>query len=380
MKTKTYLSWFQVIGLVSSSYLPLTFWIFPRIALQRADVDAHWAVLGVVLLGLFIGLVQGLLNERFPDRTGPDMLIKVFGFWLGKAIVIVYWPVYLFFTGMSLFYFTLVMKVFFPHTPNAVFNVAMCLVAMRGAWHGVEALARVASIIHPLTWLGFVLIFPNVLAEADHFWTPRTVANWPAVFRGIYHLVPLYLGFNLILIITPYYKHKKNRSIWYPVVSAIFAGFVVLLSFMAVYWVVGSESGRRLEFAIPFLIQLIRFHNLPVERVGIFVLVLTTLFTTLFVSNHIYAISALTAKIVNRSEHQYKWFIIPVTLIISTVSLFIHNDEQGFEILEHFMVPMSWVLLLGIPLSVWVTAVLRGLRTEPLPVEQVVEEFRRKQA
>ncbi|WAH36489.1 GerAB/ArcD/ProY family transporter [Alicyclobacillus dauci] len=367
---KQYLSWFQVIAVSSTSYLPLIFWFFPRIAVEHAGLDALWAVLGVVIVGVMTGWVIGLNNERFPNITGADMTRAIWGKWIGTAVDMLYFPVYLSFNALCVFFFVVVLNSFLPNTPLPVLIVVMCLVAARGAWLGIESLARVASIVHPFTWLGIVVIFLVLLFQAHRLWIPHTVTSWTNIINGIYHLYPLYFGFNIVLMLNPYYQHKKRQSVWYPIISAIAGGVIIVIVSLAVILNLGWEATKDISFSLPFAIQLLRLTGSPVERVGILIIIVATAFTVLFVSNAIWGLSTLTARIFNMSDDKYKWFTSPVAILTMIVACSFRSEQQGFQFLDKYLVPLSWVVVLGEPLLKWIIAVLRGLRTEPVPSER----------
>jgi len=374
MKMKTYLSPIQVLALSSSSFFPLTFWIFPRIVVEHAQSDAQWAILGVVLVGVFIGWIQGLLNERFPTMTGADFYSMVFGKWIGKLITLVYVPIYLLFVSLCICLFVYALKAYFPATPRIVLVLALCLIAMRGAWHGVETLGRVSSVVHPLTWLGVVIVFGFIAIQAKWHWMTHTVTSWPHLFAGVYYMLPIYLGFNLFLMLSPYYQHKKKRSIWYAPLSALAGGIAIIMAFLAIYFNIGLEASTGLTFGIPFALQLIRLNGWIVERLGILIIIFATAYTTLFVSNHIWAISTLTARILNFSDHQYKRMVLPVSIPIIWIAIAFDTEQAAFDVITKYFVPASWILLLGSPLLALIVAILRGLRTTAIPMSSIEQD------
>lgn len=370
MKTIRYLTWFQMIELSSSSFFPMTFWIFPRIAVKYGHMDAQWSVIAVIIVSAFTGWIQGCLNERFPSITGADMHMKVYGKWLGRTSAICYLLVYIFFVALCAFFFTSAMKSFFPNTPNVFFVGALCLVGARVAWHGVESIARLASIIHPLTWLGLVVVFTFIILQAKWFWLPHTVTSWSNTFRGMYYVFPVYLGFNLVLMLSPYYEHKRRKSVWYPVISAAVSGIPLMLAFLAVVLTMGWEPARHITYSIPFVLQLVRMQGWIVERFGIMVVIFSTAFTASFISNHIWALSVQTARVFGKSDSHYKPYIFPIGFVVWGIAVFIQSEQQAFELVEKYLVPLSWILLLGSPILTLLIAMARRLRQEPVPVQK----------
>ena len=346
------------------------FWTFPRTAVQYAGMDAQWSVFLLIIAAMGVSLLHGLLNERFPTMTGPDMHVLTYGKWIARPVLVGYLVVYVFFVGMSLFFFVASIKPFYSLTPRWAMVGALCLIALRMSWHGVESLGRVSAIVHPLTWFGVVSIFTTIILQAETVWLPHTITSWGDTLRGAYYLLPIGLGFNFFLMLSPYYEHKRRRSIWYPVISAAAGMLAVLLAFFAIILNIGWEGARDISFTIQYALQLIRHQGWIVERVGILIIIFATAYTVLFASTHLWGISTLTARILNQRDDHYRRFIIPVVMLVFGIAIWFRDTQQAFDILDQWMVPISWVLLLVIPLLTYLFAVLRGIRTEPVPVRK----------
>lgn len=365
MHQRLTLSWFQAIEIGSASFLPLMFWFFPRIAVQTAGTDALWAVVAVLMVGVAVALLIGLLNERFPNMTGADVAKLVWTPWLGAPALVLYFAVYSMFTSMSLYFFVAVIRQFLPNTPMLVLMSSLALVSFSGAWYGVEALARVAAVVHPMTWLGLGAIFTTAVLQIHEFGIVTKPVSIGQIMNGTYHLLPLFLGINYIRMIAPFYKHIRG-SLWYPVASSAVGSIAVLLTFVVTVMILGDAATAHLTFTLPFVLRLITLHGWLIERVGIFVIIFATAFTTLFISNHFWALSSLAAHIVGLTEDVHRDFVPAIAVMILAEAMWFQNEDMAFQLLDKFMVPASWVTLIIIPLAVYLTAVFRGMRTFPL--------------
>ncbi|MDP9729646.1 GerAB/ArcD/ProY family transporter [Alicyclobacillus tolerans] len=364
---KWFLSGFQVTELISASYLPLTFWIFPRIAIEQADRDAQWSVLVAILTSVFMAWIHTLINQRFPTLTACEYTNLVYGKWLGKFFSFCYLPVYLVFTSICVYLFITAIKPYFPSTPRVVLEIVIFLVATRGAWIGVETLGRISSIVHPLTLAAVTFIFIFIMTQSNHFWLPHEIVSLPLTLKGALHILPIYLGFSFFLLIGPYYNHNKRIAKWYPLISVFISGFVILVAFFAVILNLGWEGTRTLSFSIPFVLQLIRIQGFFVERLGILIIVVSTAFSILFLAIHIWGISSLACQIFTNSEKHYKYWVIPVSASGVIIASLIPNEQMIFDIINMIMVPASVVLLLIIPFTTLLIAMIRRLKTEPPP-------------
>ncbi|WP_367306172.1 GerAB/ArcD/ProY family transporter [Alicyclobacillus acidocaldarius] len=358
------LSAFQAIALFSSSFLPVMFWIYPTVAVHYARLDAQWALLLTVLIGVFISWVHGRLNDRFPNMTGPDFACLVWGRWMGKAITALYVPVYLLFLAVSLYFTISLMKYFFPLTMRMWLALAMIIVAWRGAWCGVEAMGRASAIVHPLTFAGILASFGAILAHADQPLIPLSFTSLSQTASGVYHLLPLYLGMDLILIVNPYYRHRRGKSEWYPVIAAAIGGVVVMLVFFSIVVNLGFTPTERLAYPVQVVIQLIRLRGFLVERLGIVIIILSVAYTTLFLGNHIWALSTTIARIVGVSDHKFRPFTFFVAPGIFAISQIIATTMQARDLVTVILAPASWVVVVIIPVSTHLLASLRGIRTD----------------
>jgi spore germination protein (amino acid permease) len=353
------LHWFQTEELLSSSYLPLIFWFFPRIAVERSQADAFWAVLGIIIVGLIVAALHAVLNDTFPSVSGIAMLNIAFGKWLAKGIGFVYLAAYLLYCAVCVYFFVDMLRPFHMHTPRFVMIIALCLVAMYGATRGVETLARVSTGVHLSAIIGLTISVIITFADTDWYWRPHLPVSWSLSFHGVYCLLPLYFGFNLFLMINPYYEHKPHRSLAYAFLSMVKTGFIVMATFIAVIARFGEESTQNMVYPVSSMIQLIRLNGWIIERVGIFAITIVIVFTVLFTSNHIWALSTLTAQSLNLPDEKFHYFVYPLAAIILIIALIIPNEDVAEQIVAIVLTPLVWLILIGIPLTVLVLGSMR---------------------
>lgn len=347
---KYLLHWFQTEELLTSSYMPLIFWYFPRIAIENSGVDAFWAVLGVIICGFIISFLHAVLNDKFPYQSGTDMLRITFGKWIGSTAALFYLTVYLLYCAVCLYFFIDMLRPFHMHTPRSIMIIALCLVSLYGTTRGVESLARVSTGIILLATIGLIITVSITYSEADWYWRPLPAINLPLFSRGVYHLLPLYFGFNLFLMINPYYEHKPNRSLFYAFMSMAKSGFIIISVFIAVVARFGWESAGKITYPVSTMIQLIRLNGWIIERVGVFAVSITVAFAVLFVSNHIWALSALLSQTLRLQEKKFNSVAFPIAGIIVVIALLIPNEQGAEQIVTVILTPLTWIILFIIPL------------------------------
>lgn len=349
--------------MTASSFLPLTFLFFPRIAVEHSGLGAWWAIVGIALVGYVIAWVHSALNERFSTLTGADMALKVFGRWLGSVVLAVYLCAYILFVALCTYFFTDMLAQFMPKTPLGVMYLSIVGVGCIGALYGPEALARVCCIGYPLLLFGNIstlLVIPlRVPASGVSF----SWVSWTSVLAGVYYLMPIYLGFNIVLMLSPYYARKPRKSKWMPFISMGLSQTVMIPTFLVCVMILGYGAITHIEMPVPFVFRLLRLSGFVIERVGVTVIILATFSITLFISNHLWAMATVMARTFRISDHRFHFFILPVCVLCTGIDIMVFNEQEAFQLLNTVLVPMSWLLLLGVPLLMLAVAKVRGLKS-----------------
>ncbi|WEG14373.1 GerAB/ArcD/ProY family transporter [Pullulanibacillus sp. KACC 23026] len=350
---------FQVIQLTCGSFLPLLFWVFPRIMVNASQLDAQWSVGLLVAAGFVIAWVQGRLNHRFPEDTGIDYLAIVFGKWIGKGIGVLYVLVYIFFVavGIRMFVF-LVGALYMPNTPPFVLIILFLAVSVYGARLGVQTLARISAIFNPPVTLGLLLTFLTALFEYTPFGLFHHIDNWFNVFNGAYETMPMLFGFNFFQMLSPYYK-KTKRSFWYPVISMVMNGLLIMVGLLTIVTMLGWELVQRIQWSFPFLFREIYLEGFIIERVGVSMIIISVVFNVVFTSNHLWGLATSWARLFNLPRDHFRLFVLPTAVIIGLIAWAFNLERTMEEVVTVYLAPVSWVTLLGIPICTLMLAVIR---------------------
>ena len=367
MNQKVQLTSVQIISLMSTSFMPLMFWYFPRIAVEHSLYDAQWSVLGVFLTGFLMAFLHGALNERFPNVHPVDVHTLVLGKWLGTVTASIFIPTYLGFLATSIYLYSILIKFSFPNTPKYAIIGALCLVAFRGSWTGIASLAGVASIVYPLTWIGVGVSSLMSLFQGERFWLTTHVADWMKTADGIYALLPLYLGFTVVLVLNQYHLPKQRIRLWYPIITVLGANIVMAIPFLATLIDIGWHPNLHITFPVQYILELIRLRNGIIERMGILIILLSTMFITLYTSIQMWAISDGIAKILRMKEDRFKVISIVSLVIVFVTSILYSNSDQAFYMVKMFLTPISWALLIGSPILLLSVAMIRRVKVKLEP-------------
>ncbi|MCL6452106.1 MAG: GerAB/ArcD/ProY family transporter [Alicyclobacillus sp.] len=358
------LSMFQVIMLTCGSYVPLLFWVYPRYATQYAGIDGQWAVLGTCLIGLVIAWLHGQLCRRLRRVPGEYMADVAFGRVVGRVTAFLFLPGYLLFLGVSVYSFSITMQSVLPATPRLATVTALTLVAVVGALYGLEALGRVAVLILPLTLVIlyttclYMVISGNMVGIYLH---PVDIgASAVAAVR----LVPIFFGINIFLMFNTHFDHRGNNPVTLAVLSMVFSSVSLLLVYVTVMMSVGWEGTRTLAHPIEFVLQAAQVQGNIVQRFGILFVFLVTSFETLFLSNHLWALSELTAGVFGAGDQRRAWPTFLLALLVICIYLFIPNQQAADWMVNWMLLPLSWLYLFVEPAVKLATIWLRRLDPE----------------
>lgn len=340
------LSMFQIVTVTCCSFLPLMFWIYPRYTAYYAGIDGQWAVFGVCLIGLLSAWIHGLLNSRFPKSSGALMPSLVYGKFIGTTVTLMFLPGYLLFLAVSIYSYSISIKTFLPNTPSLATAFAMVCVAVIGALYGLETISRVASIIFPVTILVLGFSFALVFLQG----------SWTGVFlhpvdptRSITvatELLPVFFGLNFYIMLSPHFDHRKRNAIWLPIVSVGFVSLLISFVYICVIRVVGYSGIRVLSHPIDFVLQLVQLQGLIIQRFGVVLVFISTMFEVVFVANHLWALSESAIVVMNLKKRTEKWFIVSYAIAVIIMFQLIPNQQVADWILLHVLVPLSWFYLI----------------------------------
>ena len=374
---QSFLTPFQVVQFTAASFLPILFWVFPRHAVIHAEYDAQWSVMVLVLAGFVIAWVQGRLNHRFPEDTGIDYLAIVYGKWLGKMMGFAYVGTYIVFVaiGMRMFVF-LVGALYMPNTPPFMLICLFLAVAVYGSNLGIETLARISSMFNPLVILGLIGTFISAYFEYPPFGLPIKPESLITVMNGTYYLMPMMFGFNLYQMLGPYYK-KTKRSYLYPMLSVGINGILIIIAILVTISMLGWEFVKIIQWTLPFLFRQIYLEGFVIERVGVSMIIISVVFNVLFTANHLWGISLSWARLFNRDRDNYRVFVFPTAVVTGIIAWSFHLENTMEYVITVYLTPISWVVLLVIPIMTLMLAAIRK-KGNPGPPKETKEEKQEK--
>ncbi|MFD2671371.1 GerAB/ArcD/ProY family transporter [Marinicrinis sediminis] len=298
-------------------------------------------VIGVATVWLYVKLIR-----QHPGKHYPHMLDQVFGFWLGRAIALLY-IFYLFaITAYLLRMIGDFVTIFvMPETPMEPIIILFLMFVLYCLLHGINVIARCAEILFPwiITLMGILLIFSMPILDLNNL-QPMLEEGWRGVAKGLYPIVGIpYLD----LVIFLYFIHHVEATYKIPramLWTTAIGGSLITLITSIILSVIGANYTGRQLFAGFMLARRIHIGEF-LQRVEVIVGGFWIL--SMFIKICICYYALLIALKHVTGSREYTFFLVPSGIILVLLSLTIAPNTVYFkDMLTHSWTPL--VLLYGI--------------------------------
>ena len=166
-------------------------------------------------------------------------------------------------------------------------------------------------------------------------------------------------------MINPYFDHRKRNAMWLPMLAVGLGCLYVVAVFIISVRVVGYEGLRVLAHPVDFVLQLVQVQGFIVQRFGVSLIFVSTMFQAVFYANHLWGLSELSKQILQLNESNGKWFIIGYAVAVLVIFDFIPNQEVGDWIVINILAPLSWLYLIIEPTSKLMVFYIRRRHLQP---------------
>jgi spore germination protein KB len=165
--------------------------LLPALLAEEAKQDAWIATIFGVGIGLLIVWFYQKLAQIFPDKTLNEYIPMIFGKWLGKMIVFLFF-IFSFCLSVILLrnlgeFITITT---FPETPMLAIQILFSCVVIVGVLYGLENIARTCEIFMPWLYVFMLSFFLLIMVDID-------VKNVQPVFEN--GAVPIFKGAFLLV-------------------------------------------------------------------------------------------------------------------------------------------------------------------------------------
>jgi len=341
--------------------------ISPTVERVKNDAWISLAVSGLVsMVATWIGIQ---LSRYYPDKTFVEYLIDLTGTFIGKAIGILYVVNWIIVTGMVLRQITdIFITTQYHRTPSWVFVISMVIVSIYLLYqNGLQSLGLVTEVIGPLVILVAIFTFLFDLPNVD--WKqlmPVYVNTGPyGLMYGAIPAASFLAQSSYITMIYRFVKHPERnarQAIWGGGVASLF----LVISGLFTVGTFGADLTTNMWNPVFDMARYVSVAEI-VQNIDAFVTIIW--FLTAFVRVALFMFFAVygTAQILK--IHNWKVVMMWVsgfTIIIAMLPRNIIESTVVYptKVVEPFVLP---VLVFGIPLTLWLIAVLRKRLSLPVP-------------
>lgn len=300
-----------------------------------------------ILLGGLIGIVIITLNHffilRFPDKN----IFQMFEFCIGRKITIVC-------TFMYIVYFLyiscrvirdfgeLMATAILPNTPIEMMSLTFCLLMAYIMYLGIEVLARTSEIFTPYLF-GFLLLLAIFLFASGSVEFKQVQ---PILGEGIMPVIKTaftelaFFPFGEMIAFSVIYASLTNKkySLRVSIVGVGLATLLLSVSSLLMIVSLGVDSVSRSNFPLLSTARVVSIGNF-IERIDAFVVFIIML--GVFIKGSILFFAGLKGLeyIFNLP---YRYFVFPVSMIISLFSILVSVDfadhiQEGIKMVRYYL-------------------------------------------
>lgn len=303
-------------------------------------------------------LVAVTLGRRFPVQTFAEYLPKVLGWIPGKLLAAVYAALII-----GLIVVNLSQGSFFLHilllslTPITVLDTVLSIVAIYGAYLGIECIARGNQITYPLWALSFFLLLA-LSAKDMNFNNLRPVLEnglLPVLRAGVFH--SSFWGDTFILLLLFPYLNQKQEALATSLLSIGFTMILACTCMAAAEGTFGDLITAHLAFPFVTMVHYISVAGF-IERIES--LLMLVFITAIMLKLAIFYHAAGIAIASTLGLKSYRLTLIPVAMItIVLKGMLFPSYPMLVRFLFHPFPIYAAVAQLAIPALVLLAAVLR---------------------
>ncbi|MCH5584266.1 spore germination protein [Shimazuella sp. AN120528] len=339
MQKKTPLSFGQYIFIIYKTQIGIGVLTLPHDLFQISGIDGWIAVIFGWIISLIIGFFIVNTLEKHPDETLYDLLPKYFGKWLGKGILFC-WIIYTLYAASYVFMYTVyLIKVWvLPNTSPILLGILFIVPIFQITVRGLPMISRYAE----LTFLVTIWMYPIILITAHYgMWfnlLPIVKDGWMPIFKSTPTTALSFLGFELIYLLYPHLKNKKQAYKGMFIANTMTA--IVLLLVTILSYVRLSEA--ELSYAIWPTLDLIKLIRFPfLERLEIIFISAYIIILFMTIIPYLYMALSGTSQLIQRSSLK-KYALVGILFLWI---ILLYSPIIGFQPIIYFK---KWFANLGL--------------------------------
>jgi len=260
------ITWITLTPVITSGYTRQDAWIATIIAMV---VSLLWMTVIIAI------------HKRMPTYTLGQIINKVFGRYIGKVILLVFFAYFVLIATHQLSLIRIIKSMLLLETPDAVARWSVLLVIWYSLYKGPASLIRTTGLLFFIMIVNKLLIAFFLIPQLDlQQLKPILYNGWKPVLVG--SIVPTVLFFETIFVLhlLPLVKDNKLARKM-PFIGIIFSGIMLIILVIMLVAIFGPVEAERLQFPFYSLAREVTVGDF-LERVE--ALIVIVWLTNLFVS------------------------------------------------------------------------------------------------
>ena len=310
----------------------------------KAKQDAWLALIlawagGFILLAIYLYI--SILN---PEKTLIEILKDIFGKYLGSFLAILYLWYFIHLASIVLSHLgDFTVNELYPQTPKLFIIISIVLPIIYILRNGLEVISRTNEIFGPITIFIIILLFFIMFPLYDlNNLKPFLAKGIKPVIRSSFSLLAFPFGeIVLFLMIFPYLNNKKvlfKTSF----LSYFFIGFFLFIIIISNLMILGPDMYSRYLFP-----------NIISTRINPLINLTPLVVLTVLVGGGVKIVICAYATITGICQlfnlQSYKLFVIPVSIIIISLSIWLYDNViklvyWDVEIYPYYAIPFQIII------------------------------------
>ncbi|KAB3534853.1 GerAB/ArcD/ProY family transporter [Alkaliphilus pronyensis] len=350
----------QLISIMFWTIMGTAVLTLPVLIGRHAPRDAWIAAVIFIIGGLGLSLVIGALAKKFPEKDFVSCVENVFGIWIGKILIAIFFIWLLHTTSFVIWQISTFTKIsLLPRTPLLIVVLIIIIPSVYAVHNGIESVARSGQFIFLITFGTLFVLFLMNMPEVN-------IENLQPVFDDGFNniirssLAPLAWAGEImfILFLVPNVKQQKKIT-QYSMITIILIGIGGIINEFFYTAVFGP---LRQHLISPFY-TLVRYIS-PSDFIGRYdVLFVSVNLAGNFVklSVFMYILIFSFSKLFKKQNHRP--FVLPVTIALIILTLIsVEGSPQLTNFLDNVFPFYTLPILYGLPSVTLLVAKLRKLK------------------
>ncbi|WJE53550.1 endospore germination permease [Bacillus cereus] len=219
----------QYIFLINGMQVATGVLSLPRLLAEKAGTDGWIAI----LIGWVFSTISGIFivktAARYPEDTLYDILIRLFGKIVGKALVVIYMIYFAFYSCIILVNAMLYLKGWLlPKTPDYIIIFLFSIPTFLVVRNGLRIIGRYSELtFYMMLWIPLFFLIPLKESGSLLPFFPLLKEGWKPVLTAVPTTIFAYLGFDIAFFLYPFLQKKQ-----YAVHGIVIANTLTMLFYL----------------------------------------------------------------------------------------------------------------------------------------------------